>query len=169
MGYLQDFDTIGERKDRLKLIIAEIEMRVINDEYFNENDIDFYGNIIDVMPIIKAYLNYLESFPTNIESEGLELNGNTPINIDAQEKFIYCYELGIIEHLREFLKNKNQKATGSKIYPLLSSITGVNPSTIKRLMTFANNPINANEGNPFKNEKLMERVNTFLYNNGLKE
>ena len=52
MGYLQDFDTIGERKDRLKLIIAEIEMRVINDEYFNENDIDFYGNIIDVMPII---------------------------------------------------------------------------------------------------------------------
>jgi hypothetical protein len=98
----------------------------------------------------------------------LESFNTTPINIDAQEKFIYCYELGIIEYLREFLKNKNQKITDSKIYSLLSLITGVNASTIKRLMPFANNPNNANEGNPFTNEKLMERVNKFLYDNGLK-
>ncbi|MBK8405796.1 MAG: hypothetical protein IPL25_17515 [Saprospiraceae bacterium] len=84
MGYLQDFDTIGERKDRLKLIIAEIEMRVINDEYFNENDIDFYGNIIDVMPIIKAYLNYLESFPTNIERM-IRAKMSNPLNQYLQE------------------------------------------------------------------------------------
>ncbi len=167
MGYLQDFDTIGERKDRLKLIIAEIEMRVINDEYFNENDIDFYGNIIDVMPIIKAYLNYLESFPTNIESEGLELNGNIPINLEDQDRFVYCHIFGIIDYLKDHIRSDGSKYTDRKLYKYISLVTNISESTVKRLMTFSKNPDNADPNNPFNKNEVLDRIKKMILNNNM--
>lgn len=97
----------------------------------------------------------------DIETENFDLN------LSSQEKFIYCHKLGVIEYLKEFLINQNQKTTGPALNPLISIITGINPNYIKRLMTFVKNPDSADEKNPFNNKNLIEKINRYLINRGL--
>ncbi|MBK9722830.1 MAG: hypothetical protein IPO78_14630 [Saprospiraceae bacterium] len=97
-----------------------------------------------------------------------QINTEIQMELPDQEKFVYCYKLGIIDYFRNYLKDHKLKAFDVNLYPLISLITGINKGYIKKLMSYANNPESISKNNPFTNKILMDEVNKYLINTGLK-
>lgn len=89
------------------------------------------------------------------------------INLEDQEKFVYCSKLGVIDFLKKKIEDSGVKYFDKELYPLIVHITGNSLLSVKKLMSFHNYPNNISGDNPFNDSKLMGRVNKFLINRSL--
>lgn len=153
-------------KDCIELIKAEIaKIKLFKGDF---EKIPMLENLIDYISALGINDNNYDYLFKDMHNNEVSIESlHVPIKLQDQEKFIYCSKLGIIEFLKEKLKDTGVKLTDSKLYPLISMITGNNIASVQKLMSFHNNPENSSEGNPFKDPKIMDRVNRFLINNNL--
>nr|MBP8726234.1 hypothetical protein [Saprospiraceae bacterium] len=112
---------------RINKLIAKFELFEIN-----------LDRIQSLEKLIKYFEILKSDNPTDIY---LSLHNQTAneilINIDDQEKFVYCHELGIIDYFKTILKEKNLKFNDTAVYPLIVSITGISSGYVKKLMGYA--------------------------------
>lgn len=157
------------------LRIERIEIPLVETEWNNAIDFTSFfdkkkGKYVvkkDKLFFLKCS-EYIENLTTKYQSISTNESPLPEIvNIEAQEKFVYCHELGIIDYLREIISKSGRKQTQKSLYLPLCLITGISQATIKRLMQYSNNPESIANGNPFNNSQLMERVKRNLYNNYL--
>lgn len=162
-GFHEKYKEIyNEHIVRLKIEIAEIKLfrKDLNKIQVLENLIDYFTGLKD------DYSNFnlfVKDASNGMNPEEYDF----PIDIEDQEKFIYCSKLGVIDFLKKKVEDSGVKYTDSKLYPLIVQITGNNPLSVKKLMSYHKKPHHDDIGNPFNNSELMIRVDKFLIKNSL--
>ncbi|MBK6860818.1 MAG: hypothetical protein IPG95_11155 [Saprospiraceae bacterium] len=162
-GFLEKYKEIyNEHIVRLRIEIAEIKLfrKDVNKIQVLENLIDYFTGLKD------DYSNFnifIKDASNSMNSEEYDI----PINIQDQEKFIYCSKLGVIDFLKKKIEDSGVKYTDSKLYPLIVQITGNKLLSVKKLMSYHKKPHHDDLGNPFNNLDLMNRVDKYLFNNRL--
>ena len=166
---LDSISTIDEKLIILKKYKAKNMFQKASDKIdYNSrhpeiNEFDLLDEYLD------AYIGEFEIMKQEENINPLENNiaMSIPIDIEDQERFVYCHKFGIINFLMDHIKSDGTKYTDTKLYKYLALITNISESTIKRLMTFTKSEINSDPNNPFKKIDLMERVNRIIMNNNM--
>ncbi len=163
-------NAINETTIKIKQLIYRKELAGFY--FFEKSKTD---NVIAFLDKLKELYNEANSnSKIDLSSKYSELDLEIPISISEKLKFAMASELGVINHLQKYLTDRNFKMNDNKVYPLLSLITGISESTIKRMFPFhKDKTIKDFKRNPWKIHEIetyLERFNFYLsqgeiYNN----